>query len=71
MLIISQTWDPNDPGEESLERDFLIRDSESEWQLAGKSNPVMQLPVKTINKHMAEDKSVRLTILVRIIPCNL
>jgi hypothetical protein len=27
--------------------------------------------VKTINKHMAVDKSVRLIILVRIILCNL
>jgi hypothetical protein len=27
--------------------------------------------VKTINKHMATDKSVRLIILVRIILCNL
>jgi hypothetical protein len=24
-------WDPEDPGEESLDQDFLIRDSESEW----------------------------------------
>jgi hypothetical protein len=24
-------WDPEDPSEESLERDFLIRDSGSEW----------------------------------------
>jgi hypothetical protein len=36
--------------------------------LAGKLNPVMQLPVKTINKHRAADKSVRLIIVVRIIP---
>jgi hypothetical protein len=28
---ISRTWDPEDPGEESLDRDFLIRDSGSEW----------------------------------------
>jgi hypothetical protein len=34
-------------------------------------NPVMQLPMKTINKHRAADKSVRLIILVRIIPCKL
>jgi hypothetical protein len=27
--------------------------------------------VKTINKHRAADKSVRLIILVRIISCNL
>jgi hypothetical protein len=27
--------------------------------------------VKTINKHKATDKSIRLIILVRIIPCNL
>jgi hypothetical protein len=60
-----------DPGEESLDRDFLIRDSTSEWLLAGKSNPVMQLPMKTINKHRAANKSVRLIILVTIIPCNL
>jgi hypothetical protein len=39
--------------------------------LASKSNPVMQLPVKTINKHMATDKSVRLIILVRITPYNI
>jgi hypothetical protein len=31
----------------------------------------MQLPVKTINKYMTADKSVRLIILVRIILCNL
>jgi hypothetical protein len=31
----------------------------------------MQLPVKTINKHRAADKSVRLIILVRMIPCKL
>jgi hypothetical protein len=31
----------------------------------------MQLPVKTINKHRAADKFVRLIILVRIIMCNL
>jgi hypothetical protein len=39
--------------------------------LAGKLNPIMQLLVKTINKHKAVDKSVRLIILARIIPCNL
>jgi hypothetical protein len=27
----SRMWDPEDPSEESLERDFLIRDSRSEW----------------------------------------
>jgi hypothetical protein len=27
----SRTWDPEDPGEESLERDLLFRDSRSEW----------------------------------------
>jgi hypothetical protein len=32
---------------------------------------VMQLPVRTINKDRAADKSVRLIILVRIISCNL
>jgi hypothetical protein len=31
----------------------------------------MQLLMKTINKHRVVDKSVRLIILVRIIPCNL
>jgi hypothetical protein len=31
----------------------------------------MQLPVETINKHRAADKSVRLIILARIISCNL
>jgi hypothetical protein len=31
----------------------------------------MQFPVKTINKHRATDKSIRLITLVRIIPCNL
>jgi hypothetical protein len=31
LSTISRTWDPEDPGEESLERDFLIRDSGSEW----------------------------------------
>jgi hypothetical protein len=31
----------------------------------------MQLLVKTINKHKASDKSVRLIILVRITPSNL
>jgi hypothetical protein len=34
-------------------------------------NPVMQHPVKTINKHNATDKSIRLIILVQIISCNL
>jgi hypothetical protein len=31
----------------------------------------MQLHVKTINKHRAADKYVRVIILVRITPCNL
>jgi hypothetical protein len=31
LSTISRTWDSEDPGEESLERDFLIRDSGSEW----------------------------------------
>jgi hypothetical protein len=39
--------------------------------MADKLNQVMQLPVKTINKHKETDKSVRLIILVRLIPCNL
>jgi hypothetical protein len=39
--------------------------------LADKLNPIMLLPVKTINKHRVSDKTVRLIILARIIPCNL
>jgi hypothetical protein len=31
LSTISQMWDSKNPGEESLERDFLIRDSRSEW----------------------------------------
>jgi hypothetical protein len=31
LLTISRTWDLEDTGEESLERDFLIRDSGSKW----------------------------------------
>jgi hypothetical protein len=31
LSIISQTWDPEDPDEESLARDFFIRDPRSEW----------------------------------------
>jgi hypothetical protein len=31
LSTISQTWDPEDRGEESLDRDFLIRYSGSEW----------------------------------------
>jgi hypothetical protein len=31
LSTISQTWDPKDPGEGNLERDFLTRDSGSEW----------------------------------------
>jgi hypothetical protein len=31
LSTISRTLDPEDPGEESQERDFLIRDSGSEW----------------------------------------
>jgi hypothetical protein len=31
LSTISRTWDPKDPDEESLERDFLIRDYGSEW----------------------------------------
>jgi hypothetical protein len=31
LSTISQTWDLKDPGEESLERDFLIKDSGSKW----------------------------------------
>jgi hypothetical protein len=31
LSTISWTWDPEDPGEESIERDFLIRDSGSQW----------------------------------------
>jgi hypothetical protein len=27
----SQTWDPEDAGEQSIERDFLSRDSGSGW----------------------------------------
>jgi hypothetical protein len=29
--ISGKTWDPEDPGEESLERDLLFRDSRPEW----------------------------------------
>jgi hypothetical protein len=38
--------------------------------MAGKSNPIMQLSVKTMNKHRAADKPIRVIILVRIISCN-
>jgi hypothetical protein len=31
LSTIYRTWDPEDPGEESLERDFRIRDFGSEW----------------------------------------
>jgi hypothetical protein len=31
LSTISWMWDPEDPGEESLERDFLIKDSGSAW----------------------------------------
>jgi hypothetical protein len=31
----------------------------------------MQLPFKTINKHRAVDKSVRVIILARITPCKI
>jgi hypothetical protein len=31
LSTISRTWDLEDPGEESLERDFLTEDSRSEW----------------------------------------
>jgi hypothetical protein len=31
LWTISQTWDPEDPDEESLDHDFLIRDFGSEW----------------------------------------
>jgi hypothetical protein len=68
--MISQTRDPKDPGEESLERDFLSRDSGSRWQFAGKSNPVMHFLVKTINKHRATDNFARLIIVARTILCN-
>jgi hypothetical protein len=63
--------DLEDPDEENLDRDYLIRDSRSEWLLAGRSNSVMHLPVKTKHKHREVDKSARLIILARIILCNL
>jgi hypothetical protein len=31
LSTTSRTCDTEDPGEENLDRDFLIRDSESEW----------------------------------------
>jgi hypothetical protein len=31
LSTISRTWDPEDPGEESLERDILIRVFGSKW----------------------------------------
>jgi hypothetical protein len=39
--------------------------------LAGRSNPVMHLPMKTKHKHMEADKFARLIILARIILYNL
>jgi hypothetical protein len=63
--------DPEDPGEENLDRDFLIRDSGFEWYLTGRSNPSMHLPTKTKHKHREADKSARLIVLARIILCNL
>jgi hypothetical protein len=38
--------------------------------LAGRSNPVMHLPVKTKHKHREANKFARLIILARIIICN-
>jgi hypothetical protein len=32
---------------------------------------IKHFPVTTTNNHMVVDKSIRLIILVRIIPCNL
>jgi hypothetical protein len=31
LSTIARTWDPYDSSEESLEQDFLIRDSGSDW----------------------------------------
>jgi hypothetical protein len=31
LSTISRTWDLEDPSEESLDRDFFIRDSGSKW----------------------------------------
>jgi hypothetical protein len=31
LSTISRMWDLEDPGEGSLDQDFLIRDSELEW----------------------------------------
>jgi hypothetical protein len=31
LSTITRTCNPEDPGEENLDRDFLIRDSGSEW----------------------------------------
>jgi hypothetical protein len=39
--------------------------------LAGRSNLVMHLPVKTKHKHKEAHKSARLIILTRIILCYL
>jgi hypothetical protein len=33
--------------------------------------PIKHFPVTTIKNHRVADKSIRLIILVRIIPCNL
>jgi hypothetical protein len=44
---------------------------ENEWRGVGESGPTKHFPVTTTNNHMAEDESVRLIILFKIIPCNL
>jgi hypothetical protein len=43
----------------------------NEWWTVGHSGPMKHFPVTTTNNHRATDKSVKLIILVRIIPCNL
>jgi hypothetical protein len=43
----------------------------NEWRIVGDLGPTKHFPVTTTNNHRVADKSVRLMILVRIIPCSL
>jgi hypothetical protein len=44
---------------------------ENKWLTLGDLDPTKHFPVTTTNNHRVADKSVRLIILVVIIPCNL
>jgi hypothetical protein len=43
----------------------------NEWSPVSDSGLTKHFPVTNTNNHRAMDKSIRLIILVRIIPCNL